>query len=84
LLWFESGFALVRPLLSGGIFYSAGAVTEFMQAPVLINGVIGPHELFHLAVLIGITYHWKLVRQITKNGSETRNSPCLSSGSNKP
>jgi channel protein (hemolysin III family) len=64
LLWLESGFLLVRPLLAGAVSYSVGSISEFFKQPVLIDGVIGPHELFHLTVLIGIAFHWHLIRHI--------------------
>lgn len=63
LLWRRHGFAFVRPLLLGGLAYSAGAVIEFLRWPVLIPGVVHPHELFHLAVLAGALLHWRFVRQ---------------------
>ncbi len=47
-----------RYLFYSGIAYTFGAVAEFLKAPVLINGVLGPHEIFHVAVVIGISYHW--------------------------
>jgi len=60
------GFKLVWPLFIGGLAYSVGAILEFLQWPVIISGVIGPHELFHIAVLIGITWHWKFVVSLLK------------------
>jgi predicted membrane channel-forming protein YqfA (hemolysin III family) len=32
--------------------------------PVVVAGVIGPHELFHIAVLAGIAWHWQFVRNL--------------------
>lgn len=60
-LWRRYGFALIRPLVYSGLFYSAGAVLEFLRWPVLIPGVLGPHELFHLAVLAGIGFHFRFL-----------------------
>jgi len=57
------GFKFVTPLIYGAIAYSSGAVMEFLRTPVLISGVVGPHELFHVAVLIGLGYHFYFVRQ---------------------
>jgi hypothetical protein len=31
---------------------------------VLVAGVVGPHEIFHLAVLAGISFHWAFIRGI--------------------
>jgi channel protein (hemolysin III family) len=62
ILWRTFGFSFVRPLLGGGLSYTLGAVSEFLRWPVLIEGVFGPHEIFHVAVLAGIGYHWRFVR----------------------
>lgn len=57
------GFALVKPLLWGGVAYSIGVVILESAWPVVIPGVVGPHELWHVAVLIGLGLHWKFVFQ---------------------
>ncbi len=55
------GLGFVKLLLWGGLAYSAGAALEFLDWPVLIPGIVRPHELFHLAVLIGALFHWSFV-----------------------
>lgn len=60
-LWRRYGEPFVRPLLGGGLAYSAGAVLDFLDWPVPVAGVLGPHELFHLGVLAGVALHWKFV-----------------------
>lgn len=57
------GFNFVKPLVYGGLAYSVGAVTEFLHWFVLIPGVVHPHELFHVAVLMGVFWHWLFVWQ---------------------
>jgi len=57
------GGAAIAGVIRGGIAYSVGAAIEALGAPTLIPGVVGPHELFHVAVLIGVTYHFRLVWQ---------------------
>lgn len=57
------GFTFVKPLLYGGLAYTAGALIEFFWQPQLIPGVIGPHECFHIAVLIGITCHFVFIQR---------------------
>jgi len=52
------GFNFIKPLLLGGIAYSIGGLIDFLQFLVVIPGVIHPHELFHVAVLMGIFWHW--------------------------
>ena len=60
-LWYRYGTAFIRPLLLGGLAYTAGAVLEFLDWPTVIPGVLGPHELFHLAVLAGVGLHWAFI-----------------------
>lgn len=64
LAWSQRGFSFIQPLVGGSVLYSAGTVFEFLNEPVLIQGVIGPHELFHLMVLAGIAYHWRFVSSL--------------------
>jgi channel protein (hemolysin III family) len=58
------GVRFVLPLVWGALAYTIGAVAEFLGWPVLVAGVIGPHEVFHLAVLAGISFHWAFIRRI--------------------
>jgi channel protein (hemolysin III family) len=67
-LWRRYGGAYLRPLLWGGVAYSVGAVLEFLRWPVVIPGVVGPHEVFHLMVLIGISCHWYFVARLVAEG----------------
>lgn len=60
----QYGFAFISPLLSGAVCYTAGAVFDLLRTPVAWEGVIGPHELFHLTVLSGIAFHWKFVKRL--------------------
>ncbi|VAW91138.1 COG1272: Predicted membrane protein hemolysin III homolog [hydrothermal vent metagenome] len=57
------GFQVIKPLLYGAVAYSSGAVMEFLRMPIIIPGVIGPHELFHIAVLVGLGFHFYFVYQ---------------------
>ncbi|MFV2057093.1 MAG: hemolysin III family protein [Thiohalomonadales bacterium] len=45
----------------GGVYYSVGAVIEAAQWPTLIPGIMGPHEIFHVFVVLGATSHWLFV-----------------------
>jgi len=63
-LWMRYGRAFVWPILWGGIAYTIGAVLEFVSWPVVVAGVLGPHELFHIAVLCGVSIHWIFVWRI--------------------
>lgn len=55
------GVALILPMILGGLAYTIGAGLELFNPPPLISGVIRAHELFHVAVLIGLALHWKFV-----------------------
>lgn len=60
-LWRRLGFAQVRLLVLGGVAYSIGAVCMGLQWPTLIPGIIGPHEIWHIAVLIAMSMHWRFL-----------------------
>ncbi len=60
------GIHVIKPLIYGGLAYTFGATLEFLKWPVVIPGAIGPHELFHIAVLFGIAWHWQFVNNLLK------------------
>ncbi|MEO5768742.1 MAG: hemolysin III family protein [Polyangia bacterium] len=60
----QIGFRAVRPLWFAGILFSAGAVLEAIKQPVLIRNWVGPHEIFHLAVIAGVVIHWRFIRRL--------------------
>lgn len=62
-LWKRYSFAFVQPLIWGGLAYSCGAVLLQFHWPTLVPRVLGPHELWHVAVLIGLSCHWCFVWQ---------------------
>jgi channel protein (hemolysin III family) len=55
--------AFVAPLVLGGVAYSVGGVMEYFGWPVLVPGMVHPHEVFHVAVLVGALCHWVFVWQ---------------------
>jgi channel protein (hemolysin III family) len=61
ILWRRHGFAFVRPLLLGGVVYSMAVIFLGLEWPTPIPGVVGPHELWHVAVLAGLGWHWSFV-----------------------
>ncbi len=63
-LYRRFGFERIRLILWGAFAYTAGAVLEFFRFPVLVPTVIGPHELFHFMVLIGIAAHWMYIHRL--------------------
>lgn len=48
-------------LVMGGVYYSIGAVLEYTRWPVLWTGYIGPHEIFHIFVIIAAYCHWRFI-----------------------
>lgn len=64
LLYRAVGLTPLRPLIGGAIAYTVGATLEFAEVPRLYAGVFGPHELFHLLVLLGVALHWIYIRRI--------------------
>ena len=67
LLYQRHDYHYIKPLIYGAIAYTTGAVLEFMRFPELVPGVLGPHELFHVAVLFGIGYHFAFVVRCTRS-----------------
>jgi channel protein (hemolysin III family) len=65
-------FAFVAPILWGGVAYSIGAVLDSFHWPVLVPGVVQWHEVFHVAVLVGLAYHWSFIYRI----ADGRLAPC--------
>ena len=63
------GFAFIRPLVLGGLAYSIGAVTDYCRWPVVIPGAVGPHEVFHIAVILGAYWQWQFVWKIARGQS---------------
>lgn len=58
------GPRVVSPLLLGGLAYTAGALCEFTRLPIILPGVIGSHDVFHLAVLLGLGSMWLFMHRI--------------------
>ena len=67
LIYHLHGGRYLVPLIAGAVAYTVGAVLEFLRMPTLIEGVIGPHELFHVFVVFGIGFHWLLIARIAED-----------------
>ena len=57
-IWRLKNTLSIKYLVYGGLAYTIGAVIDWIQYPVIIPGYFRPHEIFHLAVLLGVTLHW--------------------------
>ena len=62
-LWRRYGTSQVELVLLGGLVYSLGAILLGLGWPTLIPGVVGPHEIWHIAVLVAMGLHWTFVYQ---------------------
>ena len=71
-IWRLYEFLFVAPLVFGGAAYTLGAVLESLNWPTLIPGVLGPHELWHVAVLLGVGLHWKFINQFATGEESPR------------
>jgi channel protein (hemolysin III family) len=53
LIWYHYGGKLFTILLAAAASYTCGAILDYLRWPIIIPGVWGHHECFHLAVLAG-------------------------------
>ncbi len=60
------GVMHIIPLLLGGVAYTVGAVIEGANWPMIWPRLIRPHELFHIAVLLGLWGHWVFIARIAR------------------
>ena len=62
-VWQRFGWRFIRAGILAGLAYTVGAIVLATQRPILMEGLIGPHELWHVAVLCGLGLHWHFVFQ---------------------
>lgn len=74
LLWNRYGYEFIKPLLWGGVAYTVGVIILGSGWPTLIPGVVTAHELWHIAVLVGLGLHWKFIFQFA-GGAPDLNTP---------
>jgi channel protein (hemolysin III family) len=55
------GRRAVVPLMTGGVAYTLGGVFSMLHTTSPVPGYVGPHEIFHLAVLAALALHWRLL-----------------------
>jgi len=66
----SNGARHLTPIYIGALAYTVGAILEYANQPVLVPRVVGPHEVFHAMVLIGIGSHWFFIRRIGALGRD--------------
>jgi len=62
-IWQRFGWRFVSSAVMAGLSYTVGAIVLINRTPTLVEGIIGPHEIWHLAVLAGLGLHWRFVFQ---------------------
>ena len=66
-LWWKHGWSamlpFVRPVYLGAMAYSVGGVLEALRWPHLASW-LGPHEFFHVLVLMGAACYWRFIHMI--------------------
>ena len=63
------GPSRIALMLSGGIFYSLGAVAYAAKRPNPLPGVFGYHEVFHACTLAASVAHFALVLGLVRKGA---------------
>jgi len=59
--WKMYGFKHISYAFYGGIAYTLGAVIDFIKIEDVWPGLVGHHEIFHILVIAGAAFHWKLI-----------------------
>jgi channel protein (hemolysin III family) len=65
-LGWRHGWSTIAPLMQGGMAYTAGGIASIVVTRSLLPGYVGPHELFHVAVLFALASHWRLMRDLER------------------
>ncbi|MFG0304584.1 MAG: hemolysin III family protein [Phycisphaerales bacterium JB040] len=63
-VWRTHGLGFGWRMIAAGVSYTVGAVVDYARWPTLIEGVLGPHEIFHLFVLLGAMFFWRFVERV--------------------
>jgi channel protein (hemolysin III family) len=65
----DRGWRGVNLMFWGGVVYTAGALLESLGTPILIPQVVGPHEVWHLSVIVAAAIHWYYIRQLARGAN---------------
>jgi channel protein (hemolysin III family) len=60
-LWRRFGLRFIQGLFWGGLAYTGGAILDLLRWPILVPGIVGSHEVFHVLVLAGVGFHWGFI-----------------------
>jgi len=76
-VWRRQGTSRVWLLILGGVVYSVGAIFLGLEWPTIWPGVLGPHELWHVAVLTAMGMHWKFVFENSRQAMDKEDEPLV-------
>ena len=71
------GIVQLLPLLYGGLLYTVGALSDFLKWPMLLSGVVRPHEVFHFFVVAALAVHWVWIAKRAQQRLVPRMSPVV-------
>ena len=63
------GIRQISYALLGGGFYVIGALIDFLRWPEI---VLGPHEIFHFFVMLGVASHWLFIYHLADQPTHAR------------
>lgn len=63
-IWRRYGLYYLQYLVAGGLAYTLGAVCLGLGWPEPLPGYVSYHEVWHIAVLAGIAFHWTFIWQV--------------------
>lgn len=63
-VWRLHGARYTWLIVAAGLAYTIGAIFELTNWPTIEPGLIGPHEAFHMAVLVGLGLFWMFIYEI--------------------
>jgi channel protein (hemolysin III family) len=70
ILWRRFGWEFIKPAVFAGTSYTLGAIVLLFHGPTIVSGIMGPHELWHFAVLSGLAMHWRFVFQFASGAEQ--------------
>jgi hemolysin III len=70
IMLFHKDFLLI---ILGAVFYSVGAVLEYLAVPTIIEHWIEHHEVFHVFVMAGTSCHYLFMRRELNDRPKIRN-----------
>ena len=61
----EKGFWFYRELVMGSVIVVVAAgMDRVMHGPVLVEGYLGPHEIFHVVALVAMLLHYRFIQRV--------------------